>query len=309
MGAGFGGPVKLEGGKGPRELGKVGLIGALVGAALGAHFELAAGDRARDNLGQFADLVVQVVGADVERLVMHRFHRGSQDGQERSRDVLDVDHRAPRFAVAVHDHFSGGDRSADKIVQHRVEAHARRQPVDGSIAQESRRKTAARELAHGLFGAHLGARIFGARIQRSILIDDVGFGHAVHDARGGKQKALDARGLGGLGQARGALVIDLARPTGIQIADPIVAQGGKMNYRIETFQIGGGEIANIFAHRRHPHLVGHQSACIEITGIYTDDSIAGVRQQRRHDRADIAVMSREQNSCFHAFPFPPSCDR
>ena len=165
-------PAKLEIGKRPRELGEVGLVRALIGAAARLeHLELATGHRCAPTISASStNLVVQLVGAGVERLVVDCLDRRLEHGHESARHVFDVDDRAPRLAVAVHHHFAGCDGRADQIVQHGVEAHPRREAVDRAVAQEGRREPVAGQLAKSLARRITLERAYSVlRIQRRSL--------------------------------------------------------------------------------------------------------------------------------------------
>src|SRR5581483_11212961 len=61
----FRGPVKLKIRERARELAEVGLVGALIGAASRLELDHAAGHRARHDLGEIEDPVIERVGAGV----------------------------------------------------------------------------------------------------------------------------------------------------------------------------------------------------------------------------------------------------
>src|ERR671922_2958895 len=71
----FGIPTKLELRKRLTELAEVSLVGPLIGAWTSQNFQLATGDCFGDDVGQLDDLVIEMVRADIKRLVVNRLNR------------------------------------------------------------------------------------------------------------------------------------------------------------------------------------------------------------------------------------------
>ena len=88
--------------------------------------------------GNFANAVILLVVADVKDFVVHCLTRRLQGEDDRLADVLDVDQRPPRRAVARHPDLSRGPGKAGKIVEDNVEAHARAGAECSRVAQEHR---------------------------------------------------------------------------------------------------------------------------------------------------------------------------
>src|SRR5438874_13521152 len=68
-----------------------------------------------------------------------------------------------------------------------------------------------------------------------------------------------------------------------------------MNDRVESFQVFRGKIANIFAHCGRLPATGYQRALAKVAGIKAGNFVAGAQQVRRHDRADVTIVSGDQN--------------
>ena len=71
------------------------------------------------------------------------------------------------------------------------------------------------------------------------LVDDGGFGHAVHDTGRRKQEALHPRPLRELGEMNCPLAVNITRPIGIQVADRIVAERRQVDHRIAILEVLG----------------------------------------------------------------------
>ena len=78
----------------------------------------------------------------------------------------------------------------------------------------------------------------------------------------------------------------------------IVAQGGEVDDRVKSAQIGGGQVAQVLLDGRHLAQIGNQAAFAEISGVQSHDFVAGGRQVRRHHRADESVVAGNQNAFY-----------
>src|SRR6185312_1487159 len=105
--AAFGRPLAAEVRQVLAYLGEGDAIAAGVAAAR-AEAQGATREFGCHDLGDLADAVVLLVAADVEDLVMHGLARRLEREADRLADVVDMDQRPPRRAVAGHLHFLGG---------------------------------------------------------------------------------------------------------------------------------------------------------------------------------------------------------
>src|SRR6185436_20570918 len=147
--------------------------------------------------------VVLIVAADVEGLPAHHVAWGGQDGDEGSRDVLDVDDRPPGRAVALEEDLAGGEGPGDEVVEHDVEAETGGDPVGGGAPQESRAEGAVGQPGHVALCTHLRLAVRGDRVEVRVFVDGRVAGRAVVAARRGEHEAAHSRLAGEAGQANG----------------------------------------------------------------------------------------------------------
>ena len=148
---------------------------------------------------------------DVEGLIEDGLLGRLECGDERPRDVLDVDDRPPRRAVGLEEDAAIGDSPGDKIVENDIETQSRRDAVGGGGAQEGRTEAISGELRDVPLGAHLRNAIGGQRLQLAGLIDHVVTSKPVVAARGGEQEPFDACLLAEFSDPHAGEMIDVVR--------------------------------------------------------------------------------------------------
>src|SRR5271166_3922282 len=93
------GPLRTECRKQTVDLVEVDAITTQIRTATGSILHAASGNDFGDNIGEFADAKVLVVAAYIESLVMYRFARCMEYGDNSRDDVADMDDGAPRRTV------------------------------------------------------------------------------------------------------------------------------------------------------------------------------------------------------------------
>src|SRR6266436_296821 len=111
------------------ELGEIDAIVARILADLAGVDDMGPRHQALDDRGDVAHLIILRVAADVDPLVVNDLARSLEKGDKGARDVLAVDQRAPGTAVAHDADIPPGDRAAEKVVDHEVDAQHRRMTV------------------------------------------------------------------------------------------------------------------------------------------------------------------------------------
>src|SRR6266478_6528190 len=124
------------------ELGKIDAVVARVLADLAGVDAVGSRHQALDDRGNVAHLIIFRVAADIDPLVVNDLARGLEKGHEGACDVLAMDQRAPRRAVADDADVALGNGAAEKVVDDEVDAQHRRMAVGGRVAQIGRREVA-----------------------------------------------------------------------------------------------------------------------------------------------------------------------
>src|SRR5580658_2893701 len=110
-------PLGTEPWKNFSDKAKIDAIAAFVGASIGGIFDLATRHGFLYDLSDIADSVVLLGPADIEGLVVNELLRSFQRRDKSSRDVFNVNYRAPRGAVTFHENPPRCKCPCDKIVQ------------------------------------------------------------------------------------------------------------------------------------------------------------------------------------------------
>ena len=93
-------------------------------------------------------------------------------------------------------------------------------------------------------------------------------------------------------------MIDFVGKAGPEIAERIVGERGKMDDRVDSFEIGELDVARIFPDGRHigdDAALRKGAALIEIA-VEASHLVPGLEQHGGHDGADVAAMSGQQNA-------------
>ena len=262
-----------------------------------ANVAVRAGDLG-DDLGDLADRVVLVGRADVEGLVVDQLARRFEHRQRRARDVLDVHERAPRRAVALEHDLAGRVRPADEVVDHDVEAQARRDAVGGRVAQVGRAEGVVGERRDVLLGQHLGLAV-GASAARSPAVSSsasapAALPYRLHEEKNTKRDDAGLLGLRGeLG--RGDLV-DVVGGLRVEVADRVVADRREVQDGVEALEIRDLDVADVLAQRLDLGRRGAEHARGEQIRVEPDDVVAGSLGERDEDGADVAVVTGDKNA-------------
>src|ERR1700686_3184375 len=191
-------------------------------AAGRADRNCAAGKLVRDDLRQLPDPVVLRVLSHVEDLAAHRVlwrHETAIDGLA---DVLDMHNRAPGTAVARHGDALGRPRQRAQIIDHDIEAHARRRTERGGIAQEHGGEIGARHRQQVTLHQHLAFGVSALRVDARVLVQKIPAPRAIDAARRGVDEAPDAGAHTLLCEGYRALMVDLVCHFGVVLSERIV---------------------------------------------------------------------------------------
>ena len=115
-------PVRLEIGKYFRDLTAIHPVAALVRSGTLRVLDSAIRHNFPDDLGELAHPVVLFRDTHVESLAVHNLARSFERGDERPRDILDVNDGPPGRPITFDKHATGGHSPTHKIVQHKVGA-------------------------------------------------------------------------------------------------------------------------------------------------------------------------------------------
>jgi len=85
--------------------------------------------------------------------------------EEKARDVLDVDERTPRRAVALNQDVASRESDRDQIVHHHIGAQSGRNTIRGGIAQKRWTEIIVCELGHVALKEHLRHPVRGDRVE------------------------------------------------------------------------------------------------------------------------------------------------
>lgn len=302
------GPLRLEFVDGPRQQVAVDTVAAQVRAGPLGEADLAAGHHAVDDLGHLADAVVLGGGADVEGPAMHERAVGLQQGDVGAGDVLDMHQRPPGRAVALEVHLAGREGPRGQVVDHQVEADARRQPVRGRGAQEHGAEVVASQEGHVALDLDLRHAVGRHRVEGRVLVQEVLAAAAVVAAGAGEQEALHARLLGQLRQAHRTQVVDAVGQRRVVIAQRIVRQPRQVDDRIEALQDVAVDIAHVADDLGHLRQFAVEGAGAEQVGVQARDLVAALHEHGHKHAADVALVSGQED--FHvprSRPMIPSC--
>ena len=152
------------------------------------------------------------------------------------------------------------------------------------------------------FGIDLGFAVRRDRIERAGLVDHAFAGLAVVAAGRGEDEAADAGLLGEFGDANAGAMIDVVGEVRPQIAERIVRQCGQMQDGVEAGEIVERCVTRVLLDRRHveDRAAGRERAARIEVGVHSNDVVAGLRQHRRENGADISSMAGHQYA--HASP-------
>ncbi len=151
--------------------------------------------------------------------------------------------------------------SARQVVEHDVEAHARRGAVRRRVAQEHRAEIAAGHRADVALDQRLAFGIGGLRIGGRGLVEEVAGARAVDAARGGVDEAADPGAAGGLGERYRALVVDLVGDRRVVLAQRIVRQLRQVRDRVAALEILGRDVAQVLVERARAARAGACCRC------------------------------------------------
>ncbi len=210
-------------------------------------------------------------------------------------NVLDVNDRAPGHAVAEDANLAGQVSHGHEIVEHQPEPQPRRHAVSGGVAQQRGAEVVVGQPREVAVAAHLGIAVGRYRRQLAFFVEIVVAAGAVGAARGGKQEPLDARLLGGLGQANRGQVVDLVGQGRVEIAHRIVRKGGQVDDGVDAPQVRGGHVADVDHSVLAPARHSAERAGLEPVDVEADDVEPFIQQQRHQHAADVTVATRNEN--------------
>ncbi len=212
--------------------------------------------------------------------------------------------RAPRRAVGFQEDASIRDRAGNEVVQHDVEADARRKTVGCRRPEEYRAEIGVGQFGDVTLGKDLRPPVRRHRTKRARLVDKVGGRLAVVAARRRKQETAHAGLLGHVSHMHAAAMIDVVGDVRVEIAQRIVRQRCQVDNRILSCEILGTDIADVLADMWHRSLrtapvVG--ASFVEV-GIETGDCVPCPEQVRHHHGSEIALVAGNKHA-HRIYPF------
>ena len=292
-------PFRAESRQRGLNLGETHTIGARIGPGIGREFQPAAGHDIGDDLREIANAVIVIAVPDIERLARHGLGGGLHCGQKGAGNILDMHDRAPGRAVRLQIDQPLRHCPGDKIVQHDVEAHARRDAVSRRGPQEHRTEAVAGERGDIALRPDFRLAIRRHRVERAGLVDHLLAGFAVIRAGRRHYEARHARLLRHPCQMDAAAVIDAEGDVRIDVAQGIVRQRREVDDGVDARQIGARHVANVLP--EHGHIgnpaAGLIGAALVKVAVAADDLVARLQEHRHHHRSDIAKMAGHQD--FH----------
>ena len=258
------------------------------------------------NGGDFADAVILPVVTDVEDLVMHGLARRFESEDNRLTNVIDMDQRSPRRSIAGHLDLFDGPGESGEIVEDDIETHARAGAECRCVAQEHGREMGVGERADIAFDQHFALGIGGLRIRRRSLVALASvLGRTVDAARGGIDKTRDTGLLAGPRQRDRADVVDLVGCAFAQLTEWVIRQLGKVNDRVEPFDILRGNLAHVLSEGERTRAVIVVKPAIAVKAAINPDNVKPpLHELRPENGADISIDTRNQYS--HSRHFCPA---
>src|SRR5215470_8075901 len=95
------------------------------------------------------------------------------------------------------------------------------------------------------------------------------------------------------------MVVDVVGQVRVQVSQWIVGQSRQVEHRLTTLQIRYCNVAQILTDGGELPGSLPERALFKKIAVQSDDFVPSVRQQRRHHRADISLMTRNQYPHFH----------
>jgi hypothetical protein len=255
-----------------------------------------------NDVGNLADAIVLLRRADVERLQVHELARRLERCQERARDVLDVDERAPGRAVAHDQDVARGEGETGQVVDDEVAAQPRRDAVGRGTAEERGAERVPRQQRDVLLGEQLRLAIGRDGVPGSVLVEELVAGRAIEAARRREDEALDSGGLRRPRDVHGRVVVDVERRLGPVVAQRVVRDRSEVHDRVEAREVVDRDVADVAPQRGDRlRLVAEAAARVQ-AGVEPDHLVPRRLEERDEDGADVAVVTGDENS--HA-PLPP----
>src|SRR5437870_3285719 len=277
------------------ELAEIDAVVARVLADLAGVDDVGARHEALDDRGDVAHLIILRIAADVDPLVVNDLARDLEKGDEGTRDVLAVDQRAPRTAVAHDADVAFGDGAAEKVVDDEVDAQHRRMAVRSRVAQIGRREVGVGQRRDARFGHDLRLRVYRDRVERVLLAERAAFGPAVDRAARREQEARHTGCLGGTRQGDRASGVDRTGDFRVEIAHRVVGDRGEVHHAIKAVEVSRAQRSHItldFAIRLRHRLPAATREQVEVAA---SDIVPGLLQKPNQMGADIAAMAGNQD--------------
>ena len=221
---------------------------------------------------------------------------GCQHREERPRDVLDVDQRAPRRAVALQAHLAAGEGSAGEVVDDDVSAQARARAVRRGVAQVGRAEVLVGELADALLGHHLALAVRRHRVELAVLGDGAVAGCAVEAARGREDVPRDAGVPGDLRQVGCAVGVDRVGRVRVEVAERVVGDGGQVHDGVEASRSSGRWSRMSPVRDSYPPGCGPKSQPSYQPASRPTTSWPAAEQHGHQHGTDVAAVSGDENA-------------
>ena len=215
---------------------------------------------------------------------------------ESLRDVLDVNDRPPRRAIAHDPNLARRVGPAHEVVEDHVGTQSGRGSVGGRVAHVHRAEVGGRQCVKVFLGAHLRDRVGRQGLQLSVLVEQVVTGcGSVHAAGGRVKKTPRSRLLRQSCETHRSLVVDLISPGLVEVSKRVVAERGQMNDRVESGEIPTLDVTDVLPDGRDLGLRSLERAVAIQKAVEPGHLVTPLDQVSRHDRPDVAVVARQEN--------------
>src|SRR2546427_205911 len=178
-----------------------------------------------------------------------------------------------------------------EVVQHEVEAEARRDAVRRRVPEERWAEPVVRQLRHVLLDADLRDGVGRDRIELGRLLGAVVAWPPVDAAGTGEEEAPHAGVLREPREADRGSMADVVRDLGVQVGQLIVGERREVDDSVEPFQVRRLDVSKIDSHLGNILNDWAKRALLEEVAIETDHLLANSEQHRHHHGADVTLVS------------------
>ena len=249
--------------------------------------------------GDLANLVVLLVGSDVEDFVVDRFGRSFERTGDRLGDIETVNERTPGTPIAGHCNLIGGCCQSTQIVENEVKALSWRCSECSGVSEIADREILRSERFQVAFASSFAFGVDSLRIYCCALVNHVFRRNPIDGAGRHVDETADTGLDGGVGEVNRALVVDIVGDVRLKLTEWIVGKLRHVNDRIEALEIFAGDIPNVANESRGDVCSRMIETALTIeTGIESRDLVSFLEKQRSDEGTKVSFGSGDEN--FHA---------